>query len=111
MVSTIGDLRVYGGALATGRLLTPAMQRLRLHFGTIPNGDGPPLGYGLGILRFGDWIGHDGAIFGFSTETMYDRATGAQIVAVANLSSNSSTPTMSIFAAIAQHLYPESLAG
>jgi hypothetical protein len=38
-----------------------------------------------------------------------DPQNGAQIVAVANLSSNSSTPTTLIFAEIAAQLYPQSL--
>lgn len=109
MVSTIDDLYRWGRALATGSLLSRSVQAQRLKFGTIPNGAGPAVGYGLGILRFGDWLGHDGAIFGFSTETFYERSTGAQIVAAANLSSNSSTPTLEIFGQIAQHLYPASL--
>jgi len=109
MVSTIDDLQKWGRALATGKLLSRSLQAQRLKFGTIPNGAGPRVGYGLGILRFGDWLGHDGAIFGFSTETFYERSTGAQIVAAANLSSNFSTPTLEIFGQIAQHLYPASL--
>jgi D-alanyl-D-alanine carboxypeptidase len=110
MVSTIDDLFTSGEALATGTLLTKRLQAKRLGFGTIPNGNGPPVGCGLGILRFGDWIGHDGAIFGFSTAMFYERDSGAQIVAAANLSSNFSTPTLEIFGLIAQHLYPASLA-
>jgi D-alanyl-D-alanine carboxypeptidase len=109
VVSTLGDLRKYGKALARGALLSSKLQALRLQFGTIPNGEGPPVGYGLGILRFGEWLGHDGAIFGYSTETFYERQTGAQIVAAANLSSNFSTPTLEIFGQIATHLYPASL--
>ena len=70
----------------------------------------PYVGSRLGILRFGDWIGHDGAIFGFSTAMFYERDSGAQIVAAANLSSNFSTPTLEIFGLLAQHLYPASLA-
>ena len=108
MVSTLDDLKRWGKVLATGTLLSRKLQAQRLRVGTIPN-PGPPSGYGLGILRFGDWIGHDGAIFGFSTVTMYDRSTGAQIVAATNLSSNFSTPTMQLFGTIAQRLYPESL--
>ena len=108
MVSTLDDLKRWGKVLAKGTLLSRKLQAQRLRFGKIPN-PGPPVGYGLGILRFGDWIGHDGAIFGFSTVTMYDRSTGAQIVAAANLSSNFSTPTMELFGEIAQRLYPESL--
>ena len=109
MVSTLDDLKKWGKALATGTLINRRLQAQRLRFGTIPNAGGPPVGYGLGILRFGDWLGHDGAIFGFSTATFYERSSGAQIVAIANLSSNFSTPTLEIFGAIAQHLYPESL--
>lgn len=109
MISTVGDMRRWGKVLATGTLLSRKLQRERLKLGTIPNQGGPPVGYGLGILRFGDWLGHDGAIFGFSTVTFFERSTGAQIVAAANLSSNSSTPTLQIFGEIAQRLYPESL--
>lgn len=109
IVSTLGDLQRWGKVLATGALLPRTLQAQRLRFGTIPNGSGPPVGYGLGILRFGDWLGHDGAIFGFSTETFYDPHTGAEITAAANLSSNSSTPTFGIFATIAQKLYPASV--
>jgi D-alanyl-D-alanine carboxypeptidase len=108
MVSTLGDIEKWGRVLARGTLLSPRLQRARLRFGRFPN-PGPFAGYGLGILRFGDWIGHDGAIFGFSTVTMYERTSGAQIVAAANLSSNFSTPTLEIMGLIAQHLYPESL--
>lgn len=108
MVSTLPDLARWGRVLARGTLLSKPMQRARLRLGTIPN-DGPRVGYGLGILGFGDWIGHDGAIFGFSTATFYERASGAQIAAAANLSSNFSTPTLEIFGQIAAHLYPRSL--
>lgn len=108
MVSTLGDLVTWGKALATGTLLSKGLRAQRTHFGTIPN-NGPPVGYGLGILRVGNWIGHDGAIFAFTTVTYYDRSNGAQIVAAGNLSSNSSTPTATLFGLIAQRLYPSSL--
>ena len=108
MVSTLGGIEKWGRVLARGTLLSPRLQRQRLRFGRFPN-PGPFAGYGLGILRFGDWLGHDGAIFGFSTVTMYEPASGAQIMAAANLSSNFSTPTLEIMGRIAQRLYPESL--
>jgi hypothetical protein len=41
--------------------------------------------------------------------TFYERSSGAQIVAAANLSSNFSTPTLDIFGTIAERLYPETL--
>lgn len=109
MISTVGDLQTWGQELLSGSLIGPKLQRERLRLGAIPNGSGPPVGYGLGILRFGDWYGHDGAIFGFSTETFQDRRTGAQVVVATNLSSNFTTPAMDIFGAIVQHLYPDSI--
>jgi D-alanyl-D-alanine carboxypeptidase len=109
MISTVTDLKRWGKVLARGTLLSKKLQRERLRLGRIPNQGGPPVGYGLGILRFGDWLGHDGAIFGFSTVTFYERSTGAQIEAAANLSSNFSTPTLQLFGLIAQRLYPDSL--
>jgi CubicO group peptidase (beta-lactamase class C family) len=110
MVSTLGDLRKYGRELATGALLPPNLQAERLKFGEIPNGEGPSVGYGLGIMHVGNWLGHDGAIFGFSTVTMFEPKSGATVAATANLSSNFSTPTLGIFFQIADHLDPASLA-
>jgi D-alanyl-D-alanine carboxypeptidase len=109
MVSTIGDLHRYGRQLATGALLDPALRRARFHFGRISDGGGPFLGYGMGVLRFGDWVGHNGAILGFSTITLYDRANGAQFVAASNLSSNFSGSTLELFFNLASHLYPKSV--
>jgi D-alanyl-D-alanine carboxypeptidase len=109
MISTLGDLMKWGKVLAKGTLLSRSLQAQRLQFGRIPTANRIPLGYGLGIMRFGDWLGHDGAIYGFSSETLYDRFNGAEIAAVANLSSNFSTPTLELFGQVAQHLYPASL--
>jgi CubicO group peptidase (beta-lactamase class C family) len=110
MVSTLGDLRKYARELATGALLPASLQAERVKFGDIPNAKGPSVGYGLGILHVGDWLGHDGAIFGFSTVTMYEPTTGTTIAATANLSSNFSTPTLGIFFQIADRLDAASLA-
>ncbi len=80
-----------------------------MRFGMIPTTSGIPLGYGLGITRLGDWVGHNGAIYGFSTETFYDRGNGAEITATANLSSNFSESTTDLFGKLADDLYPGSL--
>ena len=110
MVSTLGDLRKYARELATGALLPPSLQAERVKFGDIPNSGGPSVGYGLGIIHVGNWIGHDGAIFGFSTVTMFEPKSGTTIAATANLSSNFSTPTLGMFFQVAERLDPASLA-
>lgn len=109
MVSTLGDLTKWVKVLAKGTLLGRRLQAQRMRFGTIPTASGIPLGYGLGITRLGDWVGHNGAIYGFSTETFYDRTNGAEITATANLSSNFSESTTDLFAKLADDLYSGSL--
>jgi D-alanyl-D-alanine carboxypeptidase len=106
--STLGDLTKWGRVLATGTLLSRRLQAERMRFGTIPTTSGIPLGYGLGITRLGDWVGHNGAILGFSTETFYHRVNGAEITAAANLSSNFSVSTTDLFLKLADALYPQS---
>jgi hypothetical protein len=54
-------------------------------------------------------VGHNGAIYGFSTETFYDRVNGAEITAAANLSSNFSVSTTDLFLKLGEALYPRSL--
>jgi len=109
MVSTLTDLQTWGKALAKGTLLSKQLHREQLEATAFSDISANFFfGYGLGIIKFGDWFGHDGAILGYSTVTFYEPDSGAQIVAAANLSSNSSTPTLDVFYAIAKHLYPDS---
>lgn len=111
IVSTLGDMQKYATELGTGALLSPAMQAERLQFAEVPYPfEGPStFGYGLGMIRFGTWLGHDGSVEGFESETMYEPKTGAVISAFANLQ----TPTLSVFSRIyeriAAHLYPGSM--
>lgn len=109
MISTLGDLRRWGRVLAEGTLLSKRMRAKQLRFSDFPNAGGMFFGYGLGIMRLGDWLGHDGAILGFSTITMYNPKTGARFVAIGNQSSNFSTPTLELFVNVTRQLYPESL--
>ena len=110
MVSTLDDLRTWGRALARGTLLSKRLHARQLRFGPIPNPGSPiKIGYGLGIFKLGRWIGHNGAIYGFSTITMYLPGTGAQFVAIANLSTNFSSQTIDVFVPVARRLYPGSI--
>ncbi|WP_019634947.1 serine hydrolase domain-containing protein [Actinomadura atramentaria] len=86
LVSTVGDLDRFYGALLSGRLLGPAM--LAAMRTTVPAGDAddPTRGrYGLGIaertLPCGVFWGHDGTVFGAHTRVLAS-ADGARSVAV-----------------------------
>lgn len=116
IVSTVGDLATWGHDLGTGALLSPEKFAERTQFcaaGAWTYGGGPTsFGYGLGLLQLGNWIGHDGSVPGFSSITMYEPKTGAEITGVENLQStgaNALAVFTNAFVKIAQHLYPESL--
>ncbi|MGW4249807.1 serine hydrolase domain-containing protein, partial [Nocardia sp. NPDC004722] len=68
MVSTISDLALYAPQLGMGSLLTPDTFRARTTFTAL---DGGPDGYGLGLMRMGQWLGHNGAVLGFTDQLGY----------------------------------------
>jgi len=105
MVSTLEDLRTWAKVLATGNLLRPATHAEQMKFGTIMT---KPLhvGYGFGIADFGGLIGHNGAIFGYSTAMFCWPEADAIIVLAGNQSSNSSSATTQIAIQLARHLFP-----
>jgi D-alanyl-D-alanine carboxypeptidase len=107
MISTLADLRVWARVLATGTLLSPELHAQQLQFGTIPNPGGVEIGYGLGIFKLGDFIGHNGAIYGYSTAMFYLPSRKATIVILGNQSSNFLTATTTIAFQLGEHLFPE----
>lgn len=106
MISTLADLRVWGEALAGGTLLTPETQALRIQ-STRFAGVQLNVGYGLGCEVFNDFVGHNGAIIGYSTVVMSDPKAGVTIAAVANESTNFSTPTSDFAYGVIKDLYPD----
>jgi D-alanyl-D-alanine carboxypeptidase len=70
MISTLDDLHTWAPALATGKLLSPAMQAQRLRTVGEP-GEPSGTGYGLGIFNLGGWIGHNGSLPGYQTVAVY----------------------------------------
>jgi D-alanyl-D-alanine carboxypeptidase len=109
MTSTMADLAVWVEALADGDLLSPELQAERLEFRRF-EGQAIDVGYGLGVIRLNDVIGHDGAIFGYSTVAMHYPEADATFVLVGNGSSNFTTPTMDIFLQMLSTLYPDQVA-
>jgi D-alanyl-D-alanine carboxypeptidase len=109
MTSTMSDLAVWVRALADGDLLSPELQAERLEFRRF-EGQALDVGYGLGVIRLNDVIGHDGAIMGYSTVAMYLPEADATFVLIGNGSSNFTTPTMDIFLQMLAALYPDQVA-
>ena len=71
------------------------------------NNPGPVrIGYGLGIFSLDHFIGHNGAIVGYSSAMFTLPAENATIVVWANNSSNTSTPATTIFFDLARVLFP-----
>ncbi len=84
IVSTVADLQVWAVALGEGRLLSPETQRERLSFELIPGGSRLPVSYGLGIMDVAGFVGHNGAIYGYSTWVLYDPESKGSLVVLAN---------------------------
>jgi D-alanyl-D-alanine carboxypeptidase len=88
MISTLADLHTWAQALATGRVLSPALQQQRLTL-SLPSVAyyrhyGVAAGYGLGIAKNRGFIGHNGGLPGFTTDAWYLPALQATIVVIAN---------------------------
>lgn len=106
MISNLNDLRTWGTEIATGSLLEPATQALRLEARPFP-GQQINIGYGLGCEKLNDFVGHNGAIIGFSSVVMRNDKADVTIAAVANESTNSTTPTSTFAYAVVKELYPD----
>jgi D-alanyl-D-alanine carboxypeptidase len=91
MISTVGDLLVYGRALGTGKgLLSPQTQKERLDsfVDDVPPLNQPPLkgdlAYGIGLGKDHGWVGHNGEIPGYNTYLFYNPDLDAVVVVLVN---------------------------
>jgi D-alanyl-D-alanine carboxypeptidase len=107
MISTLLDLKVWVKALATGTLLTPATQALRLRTKVLGQTPQITIGYGLGIANFNGFLGHDGAIFGYGSTAIYLPSKDATIVAIGNAGGIFGNPApLFVVLALAAYLFP-----
>ena len=85
MVSTLGDLRVWARDLATGTLLTPAIQREREQFLPAPE-EGEGVLYGFGMSDNNGWRCHVGNVLGYVAYPVYLPARQMTLVVLLNSS-------------------------
>jgi D-alanyl-D-alanine carboxypeptidase len=76
-----------------------------------PNPGGIAIGYGVGIFKLGDFIGHNEAIYGYSTAMFHLPSEEAVLVVEGNHSSNFLTATTTIVFELAEVLFPQDLPG
>lgn len=107
MISTLGDLRIWAKALATGTLLSPSTQALRLHMVLLASGGGIQVRYGLGIADLNGFLGHNGAIVGYGSAMFYLPSRNATIIVLGNMNTTFSAAPTSIFAGLAFYLFPK----
>lgn len=106
VVSTLGDLHTYIRALCAGPLLKPATQAQRLA-GEMMDGGPAFVRYGEGILQLGQFCGHNGTIFGFSSEAFYLPAKDAVIVINVNrLDRDDKSQSTELFLGLSKALFP-----
>jgi D-alanyl-D-alanine carboxypeptidase len=108
MISTVDDLKLWGDELAKGTLLSPELQSERL-ISHQWDGVQLPAGYGLGIAKVGPFLGHNGAILGYTSVVLRDPEADATFVAVGNSSTNSTGQATDVVLQMIQKLYPDAL--
>ncbi|HEX4016016.1 MAG TPA: serine hydrolase domain-containing protein [Frankiaceae bacterium] len=107
MISTLSDLKVWAKALATGALLKPATQALRLKSHILAQTPKITLTYGLGITEVNGFLGHDGAIVGYGSVVLYLPSRKATIVILGNNNDNGNPAPLNIGLSVAAFLFPE----
>ncbi len=108
VICDLDSLKVWPAALATGKLLSPEMQKERLAWRTMSKE--PLLQYGLGIANWDGLVGHNGEISGYTSKAVYRVADGTTIVVLTNLTSapDNQGPAEVLTDAIAKALPPAS---
>ena len=108
MISTVADMTRYAPMLATGAGLPPQVAAERQTWTPLTT-TGVRLQYGLGITQLGDWVGHDGSIFGYSDMVFYLPARKATVVVMVNAADGDEVPAQALWGDLVKLLYPDSL--
>lgn len=113
LVTTVGDLTKFMTAQNDEALLSdPTYAMWRTTFGLVPNPFRPgpaKFGYGMGLIRYGSWFGHDGSVPGYSSAAFYEPTSQATICAMENYQTPEIYVYSRLFNRIADYLYPGSV--
>jgi D-alanyl-D-alanine carboxypeptidase len=107
IISDLSDMRTYSRALCTGELLEPETQATRLE--TQQMDDEPEfIQYGQGLVQLGKFCGHNGTIFGFSSEMFYLPEEDAVILVNVNrLDVDDESKSTDLFLGVSKTFFPE----
>ena len=110
LISTLADLRTWVVSFTTGSLISPAMQKERLTWVTMPPMT-PEHAYGIGIGINHGWLGHTGELPGYNCTAHYLPAKKAVIVVMVNsdIPVGKANPAPTIFKALAAVVTPENV--
>jgi D-alanyl-D-alanine carboxypeptidase len=108
LVSTVADMTRYAPMLATDAGLPPEIAAQRQSWTPLTT-SGVRLQYGLGITQLGDWVGHDGSIFGYSDLVFHLPAQRAKVVVMVNAGDGDAVPAQALWGEVVKLLYPDSL--
>lgn len=108
MVSSLEDMGVWARALASGELLRESTRQERLRWVGMPGREGAGVGYeyGLGVLKIGEFVGHNGEFSGYQATVFHLPAEDASFVVLLNSSANPSG-SQEVFTLIAAALFPD----
>lgn len=71
MISKLSDLRLWGKALGTGKLIQPETFAQQTTFVNSKMVKDVEIGYGLGMFKINSWIGHNGELPGYNAFVAY----------------------------------------
>jgi D-alanyl-D-alanine carboxypeptidase len=108
VVSTVPDMVRYAEQLATGAGLAPETARLRQEWTPLTS-TGVRAQYGLGVLQLGNWVGHNGSIFGYSDMVFHLPEEEASVVVMVDAADGEAVPASDLWGGIVTLLYPGSL--
>jgi D-alanyl-D-alanine carboxypeptidase len=108
VISTVPDMIRYAEQLATGAGLAPETARLRQQW-TPLSSTGVRAQYGLGVIQLGNWVGHNGSVFGYSTMVFHLPDEQASVVVMVNAADAEAVPATGLWTGIVTLLYPDSL--